>query len=221
MVMKLRAISDEDKTARRSAILLAALDLLDEDDYHDISIARIARRAGLAKGTIFLYFKTKEELFLQLQMREYTSWFEDVNRRLHDLLGHKKKIGVAEAVKTIMVSIRKHSTMVRMAPLIHVILEHNIDYKTALDFKRFLLAEIRTTGMLIERCLPFLRTNGGFRFLLDLHVLIIGVTQISNPAPLVKQVIEKEGMDVFQVKFEHKLEEMLVALLAGIKAGSK
>ncbi len=219
--MKLRAISDEDKTARRSAILLAALDLLDEDDYHDISVARIARRAGLAKGTIFLYFKTKEELFLQLQMREYTSWFEDVNQRLFDLLGHKKKIGVSEAVKTIMTSIKKHPTMVRMAPLIHVILEHNIDYKTALDFKRFLLAEIRTTGMVIERCLPFLGTNGGSQFLVDLHVLIIGVTQISNPAPLVKQVIEKEGMNIFQVKFEHRLEELLVALLAGMKAGGK
>ena len=217
--MKLRAISDEDKSARRNTILLSASDLLDKADYHGISIVHIARRAGLAKGTIFLYFKTKEELFLQLQMMEYTSWFEEVNRRLHDMLGYKKQIGVAEFVKTIMVSIKKHPTMARMAPLIHVILEHNIDYKTALEFKRFLLAHIRTTGILIERCLPFLRIKGGPLFLLDLHVLIIGVTQISSPAPLVKQVIEKEGMKVFQVKFEHKLEEMLTALLAGMKAG--
>jgi TetR/AcrR family transcriptional regulator len=217
--MKLRAISDDDKSARRNAILLAASDLLDKAGYHDISIAHIARRAGLAKGTIFLYFKTKEELFLQLQMMEYTTWFEDVNRRLHDLLGHKKKIGVAEFVKTIIVSIKNYPTMVRMAPLIHVILEHNIDYKTALEFKRFLLAHIRTTGVLIERCLPFLRTNGGPLFLLDLHVLIIGVVQISSPAPLIKRVIEKEGMNVFLVKFENKLEEMLVALLTGMKAG--
>lgn len=216
--MKLRAISDEDKAARRDAIILAASDLLDQADYHDISIARIARRAGVAKGTIFLYFKTREELFLQVQMREYASWFEEVNRRLQALLGQKKMIGVAEFVKTIMISIKKHPAMARIAPLIHVILEHNIDYKTALDFKRFLLAHIRATGMVIEQCLPFLRTNGGPLFLLDLHVLIIGVTQISRPAPLVKQVIEKEGMSVFQVKFEPKLEEMLVALLAGMKA---
>lgn len=221
MVVKQRAISGEEKLERREAILNAAVELLGGDDYHDISIARIARKAGLAKGTIFLYFKTKEELFLQLQIREYKSWFEDINRRLDTSLQHKKKSSIDEVANNIMASVGAHPMMIRLTPILHVILERNIDYKTALEFKRFLLSEINTTGRLIERCLPFLRKNDGSRFLLHLQVLLIGLIQLSRPAPLVKQVIEKEGMEVFQLNYEENLSEMLSLLFNGMKVRPK
>lgn len=221
MVVKQRAISGEEKLERREAILNVAVELLAGDDYHDISIARIARKAGLAKGTIFLYFKTKEELFLQLQIREYKSWFEDINRRLDTSLQHKKKSSIDGVVNNIMASVGAHPMMIRLTPILHVILERNIDYKAALEFKRFLLSEIRTTGRLIERCLPFLRKNDGARFLLHLQVLLIGLIQLSRPAPLVKQVIEKEGMEVFQLNYEENLSEMLSLLFNGMKMRPK
>ena len=221
MVIKQRAISSDEKLERREAILNAAGELFAGDDYHDISIASIARKAGLAKGTIFLYFKTKEELFLQLQIREYKSWFEDINRRLDTSLQHKKESSIDEFVKNIMASVGGHPMMIRLTPILHVILERNIDYKTALEFKSFLLSEIHTTGRLIERCLPFLRKNDGSRFLLHLQVLLIGLIQLSRPAPIVKQVIETERMEVFQLNFEEKLPEMLALLINGMKATGK
>ncbi len=221
MVIKQRAISSDEKLERREAILDAAMELFAGDDYHDISIARIARKAGLAKGTIFLYFKTKEELFLQLQVREYKSWFEDINRRLRILLQQKNKSSIAEFVENIMASVGAHPMMTRLSPILHVILERNIDYKTALEFKRFLLNEIYATGRLIERCLPFLRKNDGARFLLHFQVLLIGLIQLSRPAPTVKQVIETEKMEVFQLNFEEKLLEMLALLINGMKVISK
>ncbi len=219
--MRLRAISEDDKSVRKAAILRAASELLDEADYHEISIARVARTAGLAKGTIFLYFRTKEELFLQLQMKEYASWFDNVKGQLQKLLRDKKKITIARVVHVIMTSIGKHPGMVRMTPLIHVILEHNIDYETTVEFKRFLLTELSTTGKLMEQCLPFLGKNGGPRFLLDLHVLMIGIRQIASPAPLIRRVIEKEGMRVFRIDFNDKLKQSLTMLLLGLRAANK
>jgi len=221
MGIKRRAISNDEKLERRKDILDAAAELLAGDDYHDISIARIARKAGLAKGTIFLYFKTKEELFLQLQSREYKSWFEDVNKRVHTLVRQKKECGTDEFVENIMAAISSHPLMSRLTPILHIILERNVDYKTALEFKRFLLTEIQATGRLIERCLPFPRKNDGARLLLHLQVLLIGLIQLSRPSPTVKQVIEKEGMEVFQLNFDEKLSEMLVLLINGIKTDNK
>lgn len=218
MVIKQRAISSDEKLERREAILDASGELLAKDDYHDISIARIAQKAGLAKGTIFLYFKTKEELFLQLQIREYKSWFEDINRRLQTLLQKKDNSSIGEFVKNVMTSVRRHPLMIRLTPILHVILERNIDYKTALEFKRFLLNEIHATGRLIEHCFPFLQKNDGARFLLHLQVLLIGLIQLSHPAPLVKRVIEKERMEVFQLNFEEELVEILTLLINGMKA---
>ena len=35
-----------------------------QTNYEAVTIAAVAQESGLAKGTVYLYFKTKEELFL-------------------------------------------------------------------------------------------------------------------------------------------------------------
>jgi AcrR family transcriptional regulator len=51
---------------RRSAILKAALDEFSERGFAAARLDDVARRAGVAKGTIYLYFKDKEALFQEL-----------------------------------------------------------------------------------------------------------------------------------------------------------
>jgi len=48
---------------RRNAILKAALDEFSERGFAAARLDDVARRAGVAKGTIYLYFKDKEALF--------------------------------------------------------------------------------------------------------------------------------------------------------------
>ena len=48
----------------RSRILEAALHLISERGYNGATTAEIARRAGVAEGTIYRYFRDKKELFL-------------------------------------------------------------------------------------------------------------------------------------------------------------
>jgi AcrR family transcriptional regulator len=51
---------------RRQAILDAALAVFAEHGYEAASLDEVARRAGIAKGTLYLYFKGKEALFESL-----------------------------------------------------------------------------------------------------------------------------------------------------------
>ncbi|GLV58731.1 TetR family transcriptional regulator [Dictyobacter sp. S3.2.2.5] len=55
---------------RANRILDAASELLQRWGYKKTTIDDIARQAGVAKGTIYLHWKTKEELFIALIMRE-------------------------------------------------------------------------------------------------------------------------------------------------------
>jgi AcrR family transcriptional regulator len=52
--------------ARREAILTAALDEFAERGYEAARLDDVAKRAGVAKGTIYLYFRDKESLFQEL-----------------------------------------------------------------------------------------------------------------------------------------------------------
>jgi AcrR family transcriptional regulator len=52
--------------ARREAILAAALDEFSAQGFEAARLDDVAKRAGIAKGTIYLYFRDKESLFQEL-----------------------------------------------------------------------------------------------------------------------------------------------------------
>jgi len=53
---------EEHEEQRRAQILEAALAVFSRDGFHAARVEAIAREAGLAKGTIYLYFPTKEAI---------------------------------------------------------------------------------------------------------------------------------------------------------------
>lgn len=59
-------IKEQEKQARKNAILDAALVLFSEKDFHEVTVDEIADHVGLSKGTLYLYFENKEHLFLSI-----------------------------------------------------------------------------------------------------------------------------------------------------------
>jgi AcrR family transcriptional regulator len=51
---------------RREQILKIASELFSEKSYHDVTVDEIAGAVGVAKGTIYLYFPSKERLYLEI-----------------------------------------------------------------------------------------------------------------------------------------------------------
>lgn len=60
---KQRAISDEDKATRRAVILDAALNCFYLQGFKASKMDDIAKQAGVSKGTLYLYFQSKEDIF--------------------------------------------------------------------------------------------------------------------------------------------------------------
>ncbi|MCB9677010.1 MAG: TetR/AcrR family transcriptional regulator [Alphaproteobacteria bacterium] len=54
------------RTEKRDLITEAAVDVFAEKGFHQARVSDIARRAGVADGTIYLYFKNKEDLLLSI-----------------------------------------------------------------------------------------------------------------------------------------------------------
>ena len=71
-----------EKEYRRQQILDAARILLFENGLKAVSVNRIARRAELAVGTIYFYFRSKEEIFAALQEEGLTLLLNDVRSSL-------------------------------------------------------------------------------------------------------------------------------------------
>src|SRR5688500_5111812 len=74
----LRAVAVEDKEARRTAILDAVEKLFLRHPDRMASVAEVAQAAHLAKGTVYLYFPSKEEMLLALHERHVAAFFGDL-----------------------------------------------------------------------------------------------------------------------------------------------
>jgi AcrR family transcriptional regulator len=53
-----------DQTPKRERILGAGLSLFAHQPYQSVTMDRVAAAAGVAKGTLYLYFESKEDLYL-------------------------------------------------------------------------------------------------------------------------------------------------------------
>ncbi len=82
MVIRQRAIQAEDKQERTDAILDAAERLLLRSPDRVANVAEVADEAGLAKGTVYLYFPSKEELLLAVHERNIDGFFSALIDRL-------------------------------------------------------------------------------------------------------------------------------------------
>jgi TetR/AcrR family fatty acid metabolism transcriptional regulator len=52
--------------AKRDAILRAAIDVFAERGYFNAQVADVARAAGVAAGTVYLYFRSKDDLLVSI-----------------------------------------------------------------------------------------------------------------------------------------------------------
>jgi len=222
MAITTRARSRDEKRERRHEILGATAALFLETPYDRVTMAEVARRCGLAKGTLYLYFRTKEELFLALAERDLELFFAEVNGRI----GHTTPPGPephdpvaadvlgAEALATLLVdaALRRES-FTRFLSMLHLIFEQNVGAKVALAFKRFLLAHVLETGTLLDAARPSLGEGGGATLLLRTHAFLIGLTQMASPSKVVERVLRRPEMGVFVIDLRKELFESILALI--------
>ena len=102
----LTAVSRRDSTPgpKRDAILRAAIDVFADRGFFNAQVADIARAAGVAAGTVYLYFKSKDDLLVSIfdrSMREGLTLgraavadFDDPRERLRRLArAHLARLG--------------------------------------------------------------------------------------------------------------------------------
>ena len=210
-----RAYSEEAKQQRRESMLAAAAALFERKRYDEVSMAGIAEEAGVAKGTLYVYFRTKEELFLGYAEQELRSFFAGLRRQLE----RQTRVGGPEALlDALRTALAERPAMVRLLALLHGVLESNTEFERALSFRRSLLPLLYGTGAEVERHLGFLPEGGGARLLLTIHAMALGFQQLADPSEVIRRVEQQPGMELFALDFEQALLGSVDLMLAGMQA---
>ncbi len=204
-----RARTPEAKEKRRERLLEIAQKLFEQDE-QSLTMDRLAKSSGLAKGTMYLYFKTKEEVLLALYEQEFAAWLNQL-RSLTITKGVPR--GAEALTQLILESAESQETLFHLSARLQSIIEQNISVSRALEFKRWLLLELRQAGVLIESSLSLKPgKDEGLRLMLRLHAYISGLWQLAYPSSVVQEVLEKKELMALRVDFKSEFKKGLSAL---------
>ncbi len=80
------------KITSRESIIQAAIEVFSEKDFQIASISEIAQRVGIADGTIYKYFKSKEDLFFSIPIEKTKEFCSQLELHLEGISGAFNKI---------------------------------------------------------------------------------------------------------------------------------
>ena len=214
-----RAYGGEDKQARRRAILAAAA-MLFGDGRGDLPTAHaIAQACGLAKGTVYLYFRSKEAIFSALLLE---GWGEVVGL-VEKAFAPSKPLLVDDPTAAFLAAyvahLDRHRELLRLDAL-RPTLEQGLDLASLAEFKRTFVERLVAGGVLIDRRLS-LRDGKGVKLLTRTHALTCGLWQSLGVTPLDEESTAGR-IDVLHPDFFDEITEALAefwqgALMAAIK----
>jgi len=210
-----RAVAPEHKSERRAAIVRAADELLRRDPAATFSVEEVARRAGLAKGTVYLYFGTREEALLAVHERHTQELFDVLGRSLAapDVDGRR-------VVRDGLAYLRAHPEFYPLAGNCRSMLDTNIGTEAAFAFKLGVAQRLDPLGRRIEELNPGLAPGEGIALLMNCYALITGLWQLADPPLSLRGVMHRPEMAMFRIDFERQLEAALLDLWESVERRS-
>lgn len=201
------ALAAEDKEARRDAILAAARALFLRDPEKLPSAAAIAMEAGLAKGTVYLYFATKEEIFMDLLHVERVAMMGRIREAFApDSRSTDEKI--AAFIDDYVAHVAARPDISKLESLGYSVLERNIEPDRLRAYKRELGTALVGAGAVVEAALG-LPEGEGARVLVHSYALTQGLWQALDIPPDCLEMMGDTAVAFTRLDFA---EELAVSL---------
>lgn len=191
-----RARSEMQKQDRQDVILANARDFVAEVGFDAVTMAALAKRAGVAKGTLYLYFKTKEEVFLALTRQMVTDFVDAV------IAGASEREELVDALEKAAVA---DPLFLSFIARVTTVIETNIPPESLVQSKRDFFENIgRLTGHVGE--LLSLDTDAANSLTMGIMMVLMGAAstnvshEIDNP-DLPEDVRQMIAMTRFEATF--------------------
>lgn len=98
---------DEEK---RKTIVRAARDLFSRKPYHEVRLDDIAAAARVGKGTLYIYFESKDHLYLELVTEAFDVLLEEIQKRIESGAGSNWEL-LTDIIQSLARWMTKHPTM--------------------------------------------------------------------------------------------------------------
>ena len=212
MIVRARATREEGKIERRNEILDAAERLFAERPDGLPSMDELAEAAGVAKGTLYLYFPSKEEVLVELHERYLNDFFD----RLGAALAANPGFAIEDLLELTRAEVLEHPMRLSLASLVVGLTERSIPPEAALRFKMTLGKRLieagerlgRAFGLPAQTCTRLLNVSYG---------LVLGLWQLKGcmGSERYQHLLEPAIARAFVTEYPNETMEALRTLWTG------
>jgi AcrR family transcriptional regulator len=229
MVMFQRARSEEQREARRQAILGTAAAMLAEMPVAEVTLNELSRRAGLAKSNVLRYFESREAVLLELLNAAWQDWLGQLDGELPGTAG----AGAVDAgpvaagrsarlAAALAASLAGRPMLCDLLSAQAAVLERNVSPDLAAQYKRASVAGISALGVLILRCLPELGEADAGRLAGATVLMTAALWPHTQPSAAMLAAYEADpALAALRLDFTATLSEVLGVLIAGLLARTR
>jgi len=217
--MAKQARAPEQKEQRRAAILKAAEDLLRGSAYDQLTMADIARQADLAKGTVYLYFPSKDDLFLQLLGDRQSDSLQQLGSALNNLVPPADMADRCRVLAKILAAgMADDPLLVGLAKLAINTLEAGAEYDSIVAYKTALFDAMTGPAGKLAQIMGGQSDDDGVRMLTVLYALMLGFSELADTPETIMDATRDAGRpDLVDYK-QAGLSDAFATVLRGFAA---
>ncbi|AXO16830.1 TetR family transcriptional regulator [Thalassospira indica] len=206
-----RARSHEQKLKRRADILEAARKLYLVGDGTLPSAAEVARKANLAKGTLYLYFSSKEALFLEVLRHFQKEWFENnLDVIDQEALRRPEERDSTRVARQFVQYLVKNDKFLHLASLSQGVLESGSDDEMVINQRRFVASMVKRTADALAE-LYEITPDAASKLMRSSYALVLGLWQMSQLPDRVIKLMEQNALNNLIIDFEEAAKEAVVS----------
>jgi AcrR family transcriptional regulator len=216
-----RARSEEQREARRQAILGAAAAMLAEMPVAEVTLNELSRRAGLAKSNVLRYFESREAVLLELLDSAWQDWLAQLDAELADAVvaGDPVPSRADQLAAAVADSLAARPMLCDLISAQAAVLERNVSPQVAAQYKRASIAGISALGALLLRSVPELGEPDAFRLAGAAVMTTAAVWPHTQPsAAMLAAYAADPALAAMRLDFTATLREVLEVLTAGLLA---
>lgn len=210
--MRRRARTQDQKDLRRMAILDAAEAHFLEVGYEAFSMASLARLTGVVKGTLYLYFKTREEVFLTLHTRSLLRWslvfIDQLSAGMtdHSYASALYKTAVADG------------SFIPLLTRLEQVIEHNVAIENLVESKRAFIERVDNIAEVTARVLNLTQAQAT-ELIKTMGVLLVGATSTDRGPSLESESVPPDVQSLIDsFSSENLFTKNACRIMTGIRA---
>lgn len=171
----IRARTPEQISSRQEEIINACDTLFSQSGYEGVTFKAISEMTSFTRPSIYNYYKTKDEILLDLLARELLRWQARMLEEINTTAKMTKEQYSTFLTKTLL----SHDKMLKLLSILYSVLEINSSVEKLADFKK-VSHILDTIAASLDKFFPEASTENKAIFVAAFSVYILGLYPISH-----------------------------------------